>query len=214
MTGKLRIGLIGCGTIGTRIAQAIDQGEIPANLFLINDLDIDKARLLISHLEKQHPAIVDAEELFKGADLVIEAASRNVVPRILHLASEYRKDCMIMSVGGLLGAEDLIKAIRAVNAGESVLHTAVARKVTDYFARRSAGTSTEGLVELTDREMEVLRLAAQGNRNRDIADLLTISIRTVQVHMGNIFSKLGVASRTEAVLYALREGWLSLEDTL
>jgi DNA-binding NarL/FixJ family response regulator len=113
-----------------------------------------------------------------------------------------------------VGAEDLIKAIRAVNAGESVLHTAVARKVTNYFARRAAGTSTEDVVELTDREMEVLRLAAQGNRNRDIADMLTISIRTVQVHMGNIFSKLGVASRTEAVLYALRKGWLSLEDTV
>jgi DNA-binding NarL/FixJ family response regulator len=113
-----------------------------------------------------------------------------------------------------VGAEDLIKAIRAVDAGESVLHTAIARKVTDYFARRARGQTSEDTLELTDREMEVLRLAAQGKRNREIAQALTISIRTVHVHMGNIFSKLGVASRTEAVLFALRKGWLSLEDTI
>jgi len=65
---------------------------------------------------------------------------------------------------------------------------------------------------LSEREMEVLRLAATGVSNKDIAQQLFLSPRTVQVHLGNIFSKLGVASRTEAVLYALRKGWLTLED--
>jgi NarL family two-component system response regulator LiaR len=112
---------------------------------------------------------------------------------------------------------DLIQAIRAVHEGESVLHPAVARKVIDYFARHPNGgddVRSDSLERLTDREMEVLALAGKGMTNREIAADLTISIRTVQVHLSNIFSKLSVGSRTEAVLYALRKGWLSLEDTV
>jgi NarL family two-component system response regulator LiaR len=116
-----------------------------------------------------------------------------------------------------VSTSDLIQAIRAVHEGESVLHPAVARKVIDYFARRTDGRDEEKsdpLERLTDREMEVLALAGKGMTNREIAADLTISIRTVQVHLSNVFSKLGVGSRTEAVLYALRRGWLSLEDTI
>jgi NarL family two-component system response regulator LiaR len=65
---------------------------------------------------------------------------------------------------------------------------------------------------LTDREMEVLKLAARGLSNKDIAQELSLSPRTIQAHLGNIFSKLMVGSRTEAVLYCLKKGWLSLED--
>jgi NarL family two-component system response regulator LiaR len=115
-----------------------------------------------------------------------------------------------------ISTRDLIQAIRAVHAGESVLHPAVARKVIDYFARQPDEKHDEPscpVEPLTDREMEVLRLAGKGMTNREIASDLTISIRTVQVHLSNVFSKLGVGSRTEAVLYALRMGWLTLEDT-
>jgi DNA-binding NarL/FixJ family response regulator len=62
--------------------------------------------------------------------------------------------------------------------------------------------------------MEVLRLAAKGMTNQEIARDLVISVRTVQVHLSNVFSKMGVGSRTEAVLFALREGWITLEDTI
>ncbi len=113
---------------------------------------------------------------------------------------------------------DLIQAIRAVHAGESVLHPTVARKVINYFARHidkrhADDYDRSGTDHLTDREMEVLKLAAKGMTNREIATELTISTRTVQVHLSNVFSKLGVGSRTEAVLYALRKGWFTLEDT-
>ena len=112
---------------------------------------------------------------------------------------------------------DLIQAIRAVHAGESVLHPAVARKVINYFARHidkrhADDYDKSGTDHLTDREMEVLKLAAKGMTNREIATELTISTRTVQVHLSNVFSKLGVGSRTEAVLYALREGWFGVTD--
>ena len=115
-----------------------------------------------------------------------------------------------------VSADDLIKGIRAVCAGESVLHPAVTRKVIDYFARRAAKPSADvpkgSQEQLTKRELQVLGLAARGMTNREIAGKLSISARTVQVHLSNTFGKLGVGSRTEAVLYAVREGWLSLED--
>ena len=112
---------------------------------------------------------------------------------------------------------DLIRAIRAVQAGEPVLHPVVARKVIDYFARHPHTAGTDGQVRgdfdrLTAREVEVLRLAAKGMTNREIANELMISARTVQAHLSSVFSKLGVGSRTEAVLYVLRKGWLNLED--
>jgi len=111
--------------------------------------------------------------------------------------------------------DELIKAIRAVYAGESVLHPAIARKVINRFARPTDKRREEStLDQLTERELEVLKLAAKGMTNRQIANKLTLSIHTVQAHLSNIFSKLGVGSRTEAVLYGLRKGWLTLEDTL
>ena len=111
--------------------------------------------------------------------------------------------------------EEVIKAIRAVHAGESVLHPVVARKVLDGFTRHATERTGEDTVrQLTEREIEVLRLAAQGMTNREIARQLAISVRTVQVHLSNSFSKMGVGSRTEAVLQALREGWFTLEDTV
>ena len=112
-------------------------------------------------------------------------------------------------------AEELIRAIRAVHAGESVLHPAIARKVINRFASPTAKRAEEQTLEqLSERELEVLKLAARGMTNQEIADQLVLSIRTVQTHLSNIFGKMGVGSRTEAVLQALKKGWLSLEDTL
>jgi len=65
---------------------------------------------------------------------------------------------------------------------------------------------------LSDREIEVLKLAAKGLSNQDIAERLCLSIRTVQGHLGHIFNKLQVGSRTEAVVRALKEGWVTLDD--
>ncbi|MCL4371175.1 MAG: response regulator transcription factor [Chloroflexi bacterium] len=108
---------------------------------------------------------------------------------------------------------ELIDAVRAVHGGESVLHPRVARKVLDRFAtakgKAKLATTPE---QLSDREMEVLRLAARGLSNKDIARELVLSVRTVQAHLGNIFNKMGVGSRTEAVIYGLKEGWLTLDD--
>lgn len=108
---------------------------------------------------------------------------------------------------------ELVEAVRAVNAGESVLHPAITRKVLNRFAPAAGKESKQKVLEvLSDREMEVLRQAARGLSNQDIADELCLSLRTVQAHLGHIFNKLQVSSRTEAVVRALREGWITLDD--
>jgi DNA-binding NarL/FixJ family response regulator len=108
---------------------------------------------------------------------------------------------------------ELIDAVHAVYAGESVLHPVIARKVLNRFARAPAKAKEEKAAEtLSGREMEVLKLASQGLSNQEIADKLCLSLRTVQAHLGHIFNKLRVSSRTEAVVRALKEGWITLKD--
>jgi DNA-binding NarL/FixJ family response regulator len=112
-----------------------------------------------------------------------------------------------------VGALELAQAIRRVHEGESVLSPPVARKVLGRFAPPGGPTGHEKASDiLSEREREILRLAAKGIGNKDIARELTLSIRTVQNHLSRIFDKLGVASRTEAVVYGLRHGWLRLDD--
>ncbi len=109
---------------------------------------------------------------------------------------------------------ELVEAVRAVSRGEAVLHPTVAKKVLGHFAHSAEKpeVAVRPVENLSERELEVLRLAGRGLSNKEIADRLVLSPRTVQAHFANIFSKLQVGSRTEAVLQGLRRRWLSLED--
>ena len=107
--------------------------------------------------------------------------------------------------------DELAQAVRAVAEGESVLHPAIAAKVFKRYTRSDQAVDEE-IEPLTDRESEVLAMAARGLSNKMIARELSLSDRTVQVHLSNIFGKLGVASRTEAVITALQRGLLRLEE--
>jgi two-component system, NarL family, response regulator LiaR len=108
---------------------------------------------------------------------------------------------------------ELVEAIRAVHAGESVLHPAVARKVLNHFVPATNKSTKEKPQEvLSERELEVLRMASKGLSNQEIADKFSLSLRTVQAHFSHIFNKLQVSSRTEAVVRALKEGWVTLND--
>ncbi len=107
--------------------------------------------------------------------------------------------------------QELVTAVRSVHRGEAVLQPAIAvRALRQAVSHRSP---TISMPPLSDREMEVLREAARGLPNKDIARRLNLSVRTIHTHLGNIFAKLGVGSRTEAVLLALRRGWIALDDT-
>ena len=111
-----------------------------------------------------------------------------------------------------ISSRELINAIETVHKGESVLHPAVARKVLERF-KHSGGYSGEEVTKiLTDQEITVLKMAAKGMNNKNIADDLCLSVRTVESHLASIFSKLGVGSRTEAVIQAMKEGWFTLEE--
>jgi DNA-binding NarL/FixJ family response regulator len=111
-----------------------------------------------------------------------------------------------------VSTDELVEAIRAVHAGESMLHPAIARKIVNRFSRQAEEPEETPLEALTEREVEVLQLAGRGITNREIADGLSISHRTVQAHLSHIFGKLGVGSRTEAVVHALRKGLLTFDD--
>lgn len=111
--------------------------------------------------------------------------------------------------------QEVIHALRAVHAGESVLHPSVTGRLLVRASRSPARLAPSTDSEpLTERELEVLQLAARGHSNKEIAGELALSLPTVKAHLVNIFNKLGVASRTEAVLYGLRRGWLALEEEL
>ena len=108
------------------------------------------------------------------------------------------------------GPEALVEAIRQVQRGEPSLHPKIARKLMQELSRPASQSPTTD--PLTPREVDVLQLVAQGLGNQEIADKLVIGEATVRSHVSNILSKLHLASRTQAALYALREGYASLDD--
>ncbi|MDI6715389.1 MAG: response regulator transcription factor [Actinomycetota bacterium] len=110
-----------------------------------------------------------------------------------------------------ISGKELIDSIRRVARGESVLHPVIMRKVIDRFVSKSKVQTYDSYKVLTDREIEILGLASQGKSNKEIADKLYVSVRTVEAHLGHIFDKLGVNSRTEAVIVAFKKGWVGLD---
>jgi DNA-binding NarL/FixJ family response regulator len=108
----------------------------------------------------------------------------------------------------------LVRAVRAVAEGESALDPAVTAKVIAQLASGRPPGAQAVVEGLTERELDVLRLAAKGHTNRAIGRELRISDRTVQGHLANIFGKLGVSTRTEAVLLAMKQGWITLDEAV
>ena len=107
---------------------------------------------------------------------------------------------------------DLVSAIRIVHDGSVFLYPSVAKAlVRDYMGRVAEGSEHDALDGLTDREQEVLKLIADGLTNQEIADKLTISVKTVERHRANIMAKLNLHSRTELVKYAIRKGLIDVE---
>jgi two-component system, NarL family, response regulator LiaR len=108
--------------------------------------------------------------------------------------------------------DELVRAVKATVAGGKVLDPSVAGRVVAQMTSGKPASAIEQVEPLSERELDVLRLAGQGLTNKAIGLSLGISDRTVQGHLANIYGKLGVASRTEAVTKALKLGWIVLED--
>ncbi len=110
-------------------------------------------------------------------------------------------------------SRELINAINTVHKGDVVLHPVIARKLMSRVQNVNDGhADKEGYSLLTDREIVVLKMAAQGMSNGAIADELHLSVRTIDSYFGTIFNKLVVGTRTEAVIQAMKRGCITFED--
>lgn len=152
-----------------------------------------------------------------GLEAARQILAENPAARILLLTS-FAKDQKIFECldGGVLGCllkdsapQELFRAIRDVYAGELALHPAIARSL---LQRRQVAQSESNPDGLTGREIEVLRLVALGLSNQEIADKLTVSLPTVRTHVNHIFAKLHLETRSQAMLYALRNEIASLDE--
>jgi NarL family two-component system response regulator LiaR len=102
--------------------------------------------------------------------------------------------------------DELLNALRGVFHGETMLHPSIAKMIMKRIQERSDENKQPEGPELTERELDVLKLLAHGDGDREIAEKLVVSERTVHFHVGNILSKLHLANRTQAALYAIRKG--------
>jgi NarL family two-component system response regulator LiaR len=147
-----------------------------------------------------------------GIEAIAEIKAEDPEARILVLTSFADDDKVFPAIkAGALGyllkdssPQQLLQAIRDVHRGESALDPAIARKLIRELNQPPDLPRTED--PLTAREAEVLRLVAQGLSNQEIADRMVVSERTVRTHVSNILDKLHLANRTQAALYAVREG--------
>jgi DNA-binding NarL/FixJ family response regulator len=170
-----------------------------------------------------HPDVVVMDvrlPKLNGIEATRTIAGRYPAIRILIL-SAYDDDSYVFPLleagarGYLLktaSGSELAEAIRQVIAGETALSPRITAKLVGRLGKRGPHRAVEMPQNMTEREMEVLRATASGQPNKTIATALAISPQTVQVHLRNIFSKLGVGSRSEAVAYAIRHGLISLEE--
>jgi NarL family two-component system response regulator LiaR len=154
-----------------------------------------------------------------GIEATRQITTSDAGPRILVLTSFASDDKVFPAIkAGALGyllkdsePVDLVLAIQQVHRGEPSLQPSIAHKVLQELQHPSRRPPTPD--PLTDREMEVLRLVAKGLSNPEVAGRLTVTEATVRTHVSNILSKLHLANRVQATLYALQEGIASLEDS-
>jgi DNA-binding NarL/FixJ family response regulator len=176
--------------------------------------DGEEAQALI---EKHKPdvAVLDIQ-MPKASGIEVTRWVRAHFPEVgVLILTAYDDDPYVMAVlqAGANGyvlktaqADDLIQAVRDVNEGKSALDPTITRKLMSNLFKPSEKTTAE---PLTDRELDVLRLAAKGFTNKAIGVQLAISDRTVQGHLAHIFAKMHSSSRTEAVMRAVSLGWIS-----
>ena len=140
-----------------------------------------------------------------------------VVVLSMHANEEYVFQVLQAGASGYVlkqsDSMEVLTAIRAAVAGGSFLSPPISRTVIDDYVRRADARGQSSDPEpLTSREREVLQLLAEGQSNREIAEELSISIKTVETHRSNMMNKLGLSSKTELIRYALRKGWAMLDE--
>ena len=204
---------------------AIVRKGIAAVLEIVPDIEVvgeaENGRDAVRQVEALQPDVILMDLVMPemdGIEAIRRIKERQPGARILVLTTFAGEDQILPAIkAGALGyhlkdsrPQELAQAIRQVHRGESSLHPIIARKVLEELLRPSSRPPTPD--PLTPREVEVLQLVAQGLENSEIAEKLVITEATVRTHVSNITAKLHVASRTQAALYALREGTASLDE--
>ena len=141
-----------------------------------------------------------------------------VVALTMYEEEQYIYDMIRAGATGYLlkdtDSSELTKAIRAIHRGESLINPSVASKILSEFSQLSEGKEKRSRVDhdLTERELSVIRLLAEGKTNKEIANALDLSEKTVKNHVRNIFHKLHAYDRTHAAMLALRKGLIDLDE--
>jgi DNA-binding NarL/FixJ family response regulator len=214
----------------TRVLLAEDHTIVRKGLRSL--LDKETGIKVVGEAEDGREAIVKAEELHPDVVVIDIAmpglngleATRQIKKRFpdmkililtMHTNEEYVLQTLNAGASGYLvkkaALAELISAINAVHKGDSFLSPSISRTVIDEYIRRSKEISEgeEGFEQLTVREREVLQLIAEGRKTREIAELLYISIKTVETHKAHIMDKLDIHSTAELTRYAIRKGIIS-----
>jgi len=201
----------------TIVRQGIKTMLEPKQEFLL----VGEAKDGIEAIEKTqelHPDVILIDLMMprkSGLEAIAEISKTCKSTRILVLTSFSEEDTVITAIragaqGYLLkdsSPQELVQAIKLVHKGELWLYPGLAPKVVQHLIQPDAANDQE---ELTEREQEVLRLIAKGLTNLEIAESLSVTEGTVRFHINHILSKLDLTNRTQAALYALREGIASL----
>jgi NarL family two-component system response regulator LiaR len=205
--------------------QSIVRKGICALLEQVDDIDVigeaSDGEEAVAQAKALHPDVILMDLVMPkmdGITAIQQILAFQPRMRIMALTSFVAEDQVFPAIkAGALGyllkdsePEELIAAIRKVNRGEPSLHPTVAKMVLEELGQPAKQPLTPD--PLTEREVDVVRLVAQGLSNRQIADQLVIGEATVRTHVGNILKKLRLANRVQATLYALREGLTSLEE--
>lgn len=206
---------------------AVVRKGLRAMLDVVPDIDVvgeaENGQVAVEQAQRLQPDVILMDLVMPkmdGIEAIRLIKARQPQAHILVLTTFAGEDKIFPAIkAGALGyhlkdsdPDDLVQAIRQVCRGESSLHPLIARRVLQELSHPAEAPPTPD--PLTVREVEVLRLVAQGRDNREIAQQLVISEATVRTHVSNILSKLHLASRTQAALYALKEGLASLDEVV
>jgi NarL family two-component system response regulator LiaR len=187
--------------------------------------EVATGREAVRHALATHPDIIlmdiqmpDLDGVAATKTILEEFSDAKVIILTMYRQDRYVFEAIKAGARGYLlkdaDADDLISAIRRVHDGETLLRAELAASVLDEFkrAKEEPAHPEHRLSELTDREATILRLLAQGDSNAEIAEALGVSEKTVRNRLSEIFSKLRLNNRTQAALYALREGIATLSE--
>lgn len=189
------------------------------------DIDVigeaEDGREAIEKTSKLHPDVVVMDITMPGVNgleatrQIKQRSSRvQVVVLTMHTAEEYILQILRAGASGYVvkraAPSELISAVRAAYRGESFLSPSVSKTVIDEYLRKAEGLAEENSHErLTPREREILQLIAEGYSNRGIAEVLCLSIKTIQSHRAHLMSKLGIYTTAELTQYAIRKHVIS-----